>query len=97
MYNQALSHSYLLDGILGGSGIRFHQDLLFDFVRDLLPSSLSRPTKLFVAFIVSVLLSYGASYLWKSLFRSPTAGEINRMAADQGEADSAQSGIGGRQ
>jgi hypothetical protein len=97
MDTQALSHFDRMDGIFRGTDTGFHPDLLFDVVRNLLPSSLSRPARLFAAFIVSVLLSYGASYLWKSLFRSPTAGEINRMAADQGEADSAQSGIGGRQ
>jgi hypothetical protein len=97
MYTPPLSHTYLLDGILKGSGIRIHRDLLFDFVRNLLPSSLSRPAKLFVAFIVSVLLSYGASYLWRSLFKSATTSEIIRAAADQGDAANAQSGICERQ
>jgi hypothetical protein len=73
--------------MLTGTDTRFQPDLLFDVVRDLLPSSLSRPAKLFGAFIVSVALSYGASYLWRSLFKSATASEINRIAADQGEAD----------
>jgi hypothetical protein len=83
--------------IFRGTGIGHHPDRLFDFVLNLLPSSLSRSAKLFVAFIVSVLLSYGASYLWTSLFKSPTASEINRIAADQGAADNARSGIGERQ
>jgi hypothetical protein len=48
------------------------------------------PAKLFVAF-VSVLLSYGASYLWRSWFKTATASEINRIATDQGEADNAKS------
>jgi hypothetical protein len=97
MYIQALSHSDRLDGILKGTDSGFHRDLLFDVVLKLLPSSLSRPARLFVAFIVSVLLSYGASYLWRSLFKSATTSEIIRAAADQGDAANAQSGICERQ
>jgi hypothetical protein len=97
MHTPVLSHFYLLDGILKGSGTHFHRDLLFDFVLDLLPSSLSRSAKLFVAFIVSVLLSYGATYLWRSLFKSATTSEIIRAAGDQGEAANPQSGICERQ
>jgi hypothetical protein len=58
MYTQVLSYSDRLDG--------FHRDWLFDVVLSLLPSSLSHPAKAFVAFIVSVLLSYGAYYLWRT-------------------------------
>jgi hypothetical protein len=69
----------------------FHRDWLFDFVFNLMPSSLSYSAKAFLAFVVSVLLSYGAYYLWNSFFKSPT------IAADQGEANNAESRIGERQ
>jgi hypothetical protein len=86
MYTQALSHSDRLDSILKGTDSGFHRDWLFDVVLNLLPSSLSHPARLFVAFIVSVLLSYGAYYLWRSFFKCATAsGEINRIASDQEE------------
>jgi hypothetical protein len=57
-----------------------------------MPSSLSRPAKLFVALIVSVLLSYGALYLWKSFSKGAftASGEMNQIATDRGEADNAQ-------
>jgi hypothetical protein len=84
MYTQAL--------IFKGTGIGFHPDRLFDFVLNLMPSSLSHSTRAFIALIVSVLLSYGATYLWNSLFKSKTAsGEINGIATDQGEANNAPS------
>jgi hypothetical protein len=48
MYTQALSHSDRLDCILKGTDSGFRRDWLFDVVLKLLPSSLSRPARLFV-------------------------------------------------
>jgi hypothetical protein len=98
MYTQALSYSGRLGGILTGTDSGFHRDRLFDVVLNLMPSSLSHSARAFVAFIVSVLLSYGASYLWRSFFKCATAsGEVNRIAADQAEANNAGSRICERQ
>jgi hypothetical protein len=95
MYTQALSHFDRMDGIFRGTDTGFHPDLLFDVVRNLLPSSLSRPARLFAAFVVSVLLSYGASCLWRSFLKwAKAGGEVGQIATDQGEANNAQSRIG---
>lgn len=66
MYIQALSHSDRLTGALSRTDTGFHRDLLFDAVLNLMPSSLSYSARAFIALIVSVLLSYGAYYLWKT-------------------------------